>query len=247
MKPPDMTLPIVTRPVMTAAGRTGEGWVLDASNEADGCCPGNGTEGACEGGARKRDRAATESALLDAAKVVFAERGFDAATTREIAGRAGVNEQLIQRYFSGKSGLLLAVVERYWREEAGGCDLPPPDDDLETDLGRFLHAQLKHSWKCRDFTRVVLARALVDQAVADEMARTLSESRIPCLLKRLEGYRDRGAIAADADLANVAAGIATLSFGLGFLDQVVFGRDDAGICAMVGTLAHTIAHGLTPR
>ncbi|CAO3354609.1 Transcriptional regulator, AcrR family [Azospirillum palustre] len=237
-----MTLPIVKR-----MGRTGEGRVLDASTDADGCCPGNGTEGACEGGARKRDRAATESALLDAAKVVFAERGFDAATTREIAGRAGVNEQLIQRYFSGKSGLLLAVVERYWREEAGGCDLPPPDDDLETDLGRFLHAQLKHSWKCRDFTRVVLARALVDQAVADEMARTLSESRIPCLMKRLEGYRERGAIAADADLANVAAGIATLSFGLGFLDQVVFGRDDAGICAMVGTLAHTIAHGLTPR
>ena len=30
----------------------------------------------------------TKGALLDAAKMVFAERGFDAATTREIAGRA---------------------------------------------------------------------------------------------------------------------------------------------------------------
>ncbi|CAO3423387.1 TetR/AcrR family transcriptional regulator [Azospirillum doebereinerae] len=206
---------------------------------ADPCCG--------DAGNRKRDREATKSGLLDAAKMVFAERGFDAATTREIAGRAGVNEQLIQRYFSGKSGLLLAVVERYWREEAGGCALPPPDDDLETDLAHFLHAQLKHSWQCRDFTRVVLARALVDPAIADEMARTLSESRIPCLLKRLELFRARGSIAADADLANVAAGIATLSFGLGFLDQVVFGRDGERVCAVVGTLAHTIAHGLTPR
>ncbi|PWC32635.1 TetR/AcrR family transcriptional regulator [Azospirillum sp. TSO35-2] len=210
----------------------------------DGCC---GGETSCDAGGRKRDRAATEGALLDAAKVVFADRGFDAATTREIAGRAGVNEQLIQRYFAGKSGLLLAVVERYWREEAGGCALPPPADDIETDLARFLHAQLKHSWECRDFTRVVLSRALVDPAIADEMARTLSQSRIPCLLKRLESFRDRGVIVADADLANVAAGIATLSFGLGFLDQVVFGRDDAGICAMVQTLARTIAYGLTPR
>lgn len=211
----------------------------EASSTADACCG--------EAGNRKRDREATKGALLDAAKMVFAERGFDAATTREIAGRAGVNEQLIQRYFSGKSGLLLAVVEHYWREESGGCDMPPPADDIETDLAHFLHAQLKHSWKCRDFTRVVLARALVDPAIADEMARTLSESRIPCLLKRLEVFRDRGTIAATVDLPNVAAGIATLSFGLGFLDQVVFGRDGERVCAIVRTLAHTIAHGLAPR
>ncbi len=211
----------------------------DRSTAPDTCCG--------EGGNRKRDREATTAALLDAAMTVFAERGFDAATTREIAGRAGVNEQLIQRYFSGKSGLLLAVVERYSREETGGCALPPPADDLETDLAQFLHAQLKHSWECRDFTRVVLARALVDPAIADEMARTLSQSRIPCLLKRLEVLRDRGAIAVTADLPNVAAGIATFSFGLGFLDQVVFRHDEERVCGIVRTLAHTIAHGLTPR
>lgn len=197
--------------------------------------------------ARKRDREATKGALLDAAKMVFAERGFDAATTRDIAGRAGVNEQLIQRYFSGKGGLLLAVVERYGREEGGGCELPPLGDDLEADLASFLHHQLAHTWKCRDFTKVMLDRALVDPAIADEMARTLSESRIPCLLNRLEAFRERGAIAPDADLANVAAGIATLSFGLGFLDQVVFGRNPERVCEVVRTLAHTIAHGLAPR
>jgi TetR/AcrR family transcriptional regulator, regulator of cefoperazone and chloramphenicol sensitivity len=79
------------------------------------------------------------------------------------------------------------------------------------------------------------------------MSRALSQSRIPCLMKRLEVFRDRGDIAANADLANVAAGIATLSFGLGFLDQVVFGRDNDRVSAVVTTLAHTIAHGLTPR
>ena len=97
--------------------------------------------------------------------------------------------------------------------------------------------------------RLLLAAALAfptaAQAAQDKPLRPRPEpspSTGPAL-----SIRDRGAIAADADLANVAAGIATLSFGLGFLDQVVFGRDDAGICAMVGTLAHTIAHGLTPR
>lgn len=200
-----------------------------------------------EAPARKRDREATKGALLDAAKMVFAERGFDAATTRDIAGRAGVNEQLIQRYFSGKAGLLLAVVERYGREEGSGCAMPPPGDDLEADLAAFLQHQLQHTWKCRDFTKVMLDRALVDPAIADEMARTLAESRIPCLLNRLESFRARGAIAPDADLANVAAGIATLSFGLGFLDQVVFGRCPDRVGDVIRTLAHTMAHGLAPR
>ena len=214
----------------------------DKSEADDGCCAAGQ-----DAPARRRDREATKGALLDAAKMVFAERGFDAATTRDIAGRAGVNEQLIQRYFSGKAGLLLAVVERYGREEGSGCAMPPPGDDLEEDLAAFLLHQLRHAWKCRDFTRVMLARALVDPDIANEMARTLSESRIPCLLSRLESFRARGAIAADSDLPNVAAGIATLSFGLGFLDQVVFGRCPNRVNEVVRTLAHTMAHGLAPR
>lgn len=198
--------------------------------------------------ARRRDRAATETALLDAAKMVFAERGFDASTTRDVAARAGVNEQLIQRYFGGKSGLLLAVVERYGCEEtAHGCTLPPTTGDLEADLDAFLHHQLKHTWKCRDFTKVMLGRALLDPDIAEEMARTLQESRIPCLLGRLEALRDQGAIDPDADLPSVAAGIATLGFGLGFVDQVVFGKDPEKLCSIVSSLVRTMVKGLAPR
>ena len=198
-------------------------------------------------GPRKRDREATAKALLDAGKQVFAERGFDAATTREIATRAGVNEQLIQRYFNGKAGLLLAVVERYGREEAQGCTLPPTGNCVEAEIHTFLHRQAEHSWKCRDFTKVMMGRALVDPAIAAEMGRTLSESRIPCLLSRLEALRDKGLIDGQADLPNVAAGIATLSFGLGFLDQVVFAEDSERVCAVARSLATTIARGLVPR
>lgn len=217
-----------------------DGRKADAGKAEDGC-------GGPEPAARRRDREATKGVLLDAAKAVFAERGFDAATTREIAGRAGVNEQLIQRYFSGKAGLLLAVVEHFGREEGTACRLPPPGDDLEAELVAFLTHQVQHTWKCRDFTKVVLDRALVDPAIADEMAHTLAESRIPCLLSRLESFRARGAIGPDAELATVAAGIASLSFGLGFLDQVVFGRDPERTEAIVRSLAHTLAHGLAPR
>lgn len=42
---------------------------------------------------------------------MFAEHGYDAATTRQIAAEAGVDAALIARYFGSKEGLYLAVVE----------------------------------------------------------------------------------------------------------------------------------------
>lgn len=57
------------------------------------------------GGADPRD------ALLDAAKLAFARRGFAGASLREIALEAGVTPALANYYFGDKAGLLGAVIE----------------------------------------------------------------------------------------------------------------------------------------
>jgi AcrR family transcriptional regulator len=54
---------------------------------------------------------ATREALIAAALVVFARDGFDAASTRTIAERAGINQALIGYHFGGKEGLYLAVFD----------------------------------------------------------------------------------------------------------------------------------------
>jgi TetR/AcrR family transcriptional regulator len=64
---------------------------------------------------RRRPRVAesadTPRRLLDAALETFSERGFDGATTRDIAGRAGVNLGLVQYHFGGKEKLWRAAVD----------------------------------------------------------------------------------------------------------------------------------------
>jgi len=65
---------------------------------------------------RRRDAAATQQALLDAAAKLFAERGFDRTTVRDIAGEAGVNQALLFRYFGTKEALFEAVMARGGRE-----------------------------------------------------------------------------------------------------------------------------------
>ncbi len=53
----------------------------------------------------------TRQALLDAALDLFAERGFDGASTRLIAERAGVAQPLLNYHFAGKHELWQAAVD----------------------------------------------------------------------------------------------------------------------------------------
>lgn len=53
----------------------------------------------------------TRDALLAAARVVFTENGFDRATSRAIAARAGVDAAMVNHWFGGKSGLFVAAMQ----------------------------------------------------------------------------------------------------------------------------------------
>jgi AcrR family transcriptional regulator len=50
--------------------------------------------------------------ILTAASTVFAEKGYQRATTHDIADEAGVSEGLIYSYFESKDHLLLAILEK---------------------------------------------------------------------------------------------------------------------------------------
>jgi AcrR family transcriptional regulator len=55
-------------------------------------------------------RGTAQQHLLDSAQQLFAERGYRGTTTKDIAQNAGVSENLIFRYFTSKSELMLASV-----------------------------------------------------------------------------------------------------------------------------------------
>jgi AcrR family transcriptional regulator len=59
---------------------------------------------------RRRDAAASRDRLLKAASDLFAERGYDRTTARDIGERADVDPTMIARYFGGKAQLYIAVL-----------------------------------------------------------------------------------------------------------------------------------------
>ncbi|MFP4349302.1 MAG: CerR family C-terminal domain-containing protein [Desulfococcaceae bacterium] len=78
--------------------------------------------------------------LIDAGLEIFGTHGFEGATTRMLAAKAGVNQAAIPYYYGGKEGLYHAVVA-YIAENAGRFMLPVTEkitaalqtDDLSTD------------------------------------------------------------------------------------------------------------------
>jgi AcrR family transcriptional regulator len=71
---------------------------------------------------RARHAAVTRSAILDAARRLFAEQGYAATAVRPIAEQAGVAVQTLYSTFGSKQGLLLALVDTV-REQAESQEL----------------------------------------------------------------------------------------------------------------------------
>jgi AcrR family transcriptional regulator len=70
---------------------------------------GNGSLRQPEGA--RRNAAATRQAILDSARVLFTQFGYDGVGVREIARRAGGTAMLVNRYFGSKEQLFAEVVE----------------------------------------------------------------------------------------------------------------------------------------
>jgi AcrR family transcriptional regulator len=84
-------------------------------------------------------------AIVEAVKGVFAEKGFDGTTTRELAQAAEVSEALLYRHFPSKKSLYAAMAEAYaqdpiWLENRRILELEPSTSTLVR-MVHFLIAQ----------------------------------------------------------------------------------------------------------
>jgi AcrR family transcriptional regulator len=57
------------------------------------------------------------AAIIEAARKVFVEKGFSAATTRELAEAAGVSEALVFKHFPSKEALYAAILRSCFEDE----------------------------------------------------------------------------------------------------------------------------------
>lgn len=175
---------------------------------------------------KKRDRSASEAKLLKAAEDVFSKHGFKGATTRMIAKKAGINESLIGRYFDGKMGLLVAIIENYVLVEGAHPKLPyPPQPSLTEEITAY--ARFKFERDCKknfDFFRIVLSQAITDAKFAKRIREIMRPFFQPELEERLQKLKDAGKIRADTDVKMIIKGLDIFMFGNIIFQRVLLGN-----------------------
>ncbi len=128
--------------------------------------------------------ARTRRALLDSARVLFAEKGFAATGREEIAERAGVSRGALYHHFASKTEVAAAVVE-----------------ELEGELVDLVVAAAREGSGVRDQLHRG-CRAYIDACADPTMARILADA--PAVLG-IEACRALDAVACAPLLAEVFA------------------------------------------
>ncbi|OKI01331.1 TetR family transcriptional regulator [Streptomyces sp. CB02923] len=191
------------------------------------------------GAARRRGAQGTRQLLLEAAAALFAERGYERATVRDIAERAGVNQALLFRYFGSKKALFGEVVALDGQAQLHST---PPGELFEA----ALRGMLRHRGEDPESRALeTFLRSIGDSEEITTAVREMSDGYAR-VLATLSTADDRGL---RADLA--------LSWMLGVgLMRVVVGKqpladaDPDTVCALVtgalGTLLEDLPRSAPP-
>jgi AcrR family transcriptional regulator len=172
---------------------------------------------------RVRNRPAREQALIAAATRLFATKGYDATTTREIAAEAGCAEGLIHRYFQGKEGLLFAII----RSRTSGDTLDTitkPASSLREEFMHLVESELERMWQDREFFRVLMPRAFLDANLGHVLNRVGPLRRGNKIRERLRTACNGNAVS-DHEVEALTQFIGSIGFLFGFLRPVVLCED----------------------
>jgi AcrR family transcriptional regulator len=142
-------------------------------------------------------RDTTRERLIEAAGRVFADRGYEHATVREICRRAKANIASVNYHFGGKDGLYAEVFTHGALEaltayppDLGLGPEPTPEQELHafiySFLCRFLRTEQQAGWHTKLCAREMVLPTIALDRVVDKIIRPLSE-RLAGIVRRILG------------------------------------------------------------
>ena len=151
---------------------------------------------------------------MGAAARLFAQKGYENTRTLEIAKEAGVNEALITRYFGGKEGLLMSVLQgadtgEYLRVEG----LDPSVPDLRTALRKYFEQGRRMVEERESFMRIAMSRSLFQPELAVAVREKIIDRQMDVLMKGLqERLLGQGVTAEEVEACAMLVGAVNHSF-----------------------------------
>ena len=194
---------------------------------------------------RNRNPAEKQESLIMAATKLFARRGYEATRTADIAAHAGCAEGLIHRYFGGKKGLLLALIQRRVSQEVVELkDQLPLAPTLEEEVLQLVAWEVRNMWRDRDFLRVIISRALVEPRAGKLLSQADLSRHVPAFVQRLKQFRQRQPLSKD-EMEALAQLIKTIGLVFGFMRPVLLQQDRRTAASMATMIAKIVLRGVS--
>ncbi|MEW5855394.1 MAG: helix-turn-helix domain-containing protein [Myxococcota bacterium] len=177
----------------------------------------------------ERSEATRRQRIEEAALELFAERGFAATSTSEIAKRAGVAEGTIFRHFPTKKALLLAVAGPVVEHVVAPLAtrnfrvfLEQEHPSLEAFLTGLYDDRFGLALERPKLFRVIVREATLHAEVRELMAGTFLREVHPSMVGALDRLKARGHLAPDLENDAIIRVIMTTLGGYLFLTRLLF-------------------------
>ena len=159
---------------------------------------------------RRPGKADTRSEIIDAARRVFAEKGYDGTSLRAVARAAAVDPALVHHYFEGKADLFVSAMAlpfdpREVKEHAEGRGQPGPET-----VEAFLAMWDKAEGTGSSFASCLAAMAMSPN-VADAMREFVNE-RVWSARPPMEGESEAMAKRRTAMISSQLMGLAFIRY-----------------------------------
>ncbi len=195
---------------------------------------------------RTRDRAGKQHALILAALKLFASKGYETTTTREIAATAGCAEGLIHRYFKGKAGLLPALMDyRVSQEVADLAEHVRPANSFEDEYLQLVAWAVEHICGDREFLRVAIPRALLDPNFGLVLRQVGPLQRARAISARLKRFRESRTLP-DIEFDALVHSVSVIGFMFGFMRPAVLRQDRRSSAKTATIIAKLLVRSLFP-
>ena len=140
-----------------------------------------------------------QSKILRSAVDIFAEKGYAAASTNEIAQRAGVAEGTIFRHFKSKQDLLFTIIGPTMVKFIGpfaikGFEkvLDSPYDSFELFLKSVLRNRLEFAKKNKRVLRILLQEIPFQHELREQFLTHVAKTIMDKLMQNLSYYQQKG-------------------------------------------------------
>jgi TetR/AcrR family transcriptional regulator, repressor for uid operon len=192
--------------------------------------------------------AETRKRILRAAREVFSERGYDAATFQAIAIRADLTRPAINHYFSNKRALYREVAKET-NDLVVGASIQRAQQEttLAGQLSTFIEASTQADIENRTAAAFLITVALESQRHPDlshEQADSVRTTR-EFLSRAIDDAIKRGELAADTDARVLTETLIAVLLGIGFYAGFVANRHE--IETITAQVRQLLAGSVTER